>query len=1579
MIEDDIATKTQTPIPTFPSMPPNLAYISPKLQHDISIFYPPTLHKSYNSARFVEEELATTQVRFSCSNRLSPFKPPKFVFLQPKNEPPWKPAGYKIMSLEDKARFEARSIDTYMARLVFKARSIDLCNRPTVEEFVNNLIFHNCCTFALEVSCIFLGKYNILAVCQIVHRASGLSFLTAVFLISGLQVLKTLSHSDLGYKPLPISFLGSGLGKENGVNILKSIDEGSFQMGTFRETLAEGEEGALHLGVDEPLAQDLALNVDNVFQTDECDAFDSDVDEAPTAQTMFMANLSFADPVYDEAGPSYDSNILSKVHDHDNYQDVVCELHEVHEMHDNVQPNCVVDSNAKYTSDSNMISYVQNFIKMFIGTVRFRNDHFGAIMCYEDYVIGDSVIFRKHSCYVRDTYGVELIQGSRGSNLYTISIEDMLKSSPIYLLSKASRNKSWLWHRRLNHLNFGTINDLVIKDLVRGLPRLKFEKDHLCSACQLGKSKKHTHQPKAENTNLKVLNTLHMDLCRPMRVQTINGKKYILVIINDYSSVGIFTKKSVSRTPKQNDVVERRNRILMKAARIMLIFSKALMFLWAEAVATGVAHGSTINEDNPFAPVDNDLFVNVFSPEPSSEASLSGDIDVKTAFQNNELKEEVYISRPEGFVDPDHLTHVYCLKKAMYGLKHAPRAWYDTLSWFLNNNFSKGDVDPTIFTQKIGKHILLVQIYVDDIIFSSTGPKACDIFSNEMSFKFQISMMGQMSFFLGLQVSQNPKGIFINQSEFALEILKKFGMDSCDDVDTPMVDRLNLDEDPLGILVDQTRFRIMVGSLIYLTASRPDLVFDVCMCARLKKAWLNCTSCRRIIKLRTYSPRHYQGSDKNAPALSPIRSDDQILSFDAWVPIEITPINQDYQFVSPLSGDAIMDIVNELVYTESQPHVGGVSIRELVEEATRPLLVVEGKDKAMATKEQAAHSLLALYTQDKQGGDIEILQINEDQGKDVDNQLNLEEKTVELDQGQAGSDSGKTPESRPQPEHEFMEEDLARPDLGVSRVALARPNPEPTHKEFMDNVYPNVHDSLKLPVDEHVIFEEPLSLSRTLSLMKNLDDAYTFVDQFLYDKSTKDKPVPTTTQAPIFTATTTTTTITLPLPPPPLQQSTSDNELAACVAALELKLAAFEQKSKTLDNITQNLGSRVFTLELQDLPHKINQTVNTVFKEASSSYKLIPEHVALYEVLEASMDRENRDEFFTEKDMSRKRRSDDQDPPSPLPESYPSKKRRQDLGISGSFRQKSASHSEQPKEEVPMPDTADISDSKDTAYAHLPKIKPRPEWLKPISEEDIPKTLEPDWSDPPNALPEPENNWENALADSFKDLVKNKLVRKTGDMGSFITWFCNRFGKKKLIKSDLEGPAFKVAKAFHRNSISLKFQMEEYHRMLKDQVDLVNPKGHRRSALSISNLKAAHNLDFGLKELVPSLWNESERMYDISVAYGISLWLFKRKNSTSLDTVPPRIAVMSDHTYGFPVSSVSRLMKDTGSVSTSSSRSAQSFIWDDRVHLFNAVNMWIRNIIIRKCVEDLQLGIESYQTKLNLTQPDWDAFDFLFK
>ncbi|GJT80592.1 retrovirus-related pol polyprotein from transposon TNT 1-94 [Tanacetum coccineum] len=181
-------------------------------------------------------------------------------------------------------------------------------------------------------------------------------------------------------------------------------------------------------------------------------------------------------------------------------------------------------------------SPVRNFVKKFIGTVRFGNDHFSAIMGYGDYVIGDSVISR---VYYVEGLGYNLFSvGQFCDSDLEVAFKKhtyMMRPSPIFLLSKASKNKSWLWHRRLNHLNFGTLNDLARKDLVRGLPRLKFEKDHLCSVCQFGKSKKATHKPKTINTIMEVLHTLHMDLYGPLRVQSINEKKYILVIVDDYS------------------------------------------------------------------------------------------------------------------------------------------------------------------------------------------------------------------------------------------------------------------------------------------------------------------------------------------------------------------------------------------------------------------------------------------------------------------------------------------------------------------------------------------------------------------------------------------------------------------------------------------------------------------------------------------------------------------------------------------------------------------------------------------------------------------------------------------------------------------------------------------------------------------------------------------------------------------------------------------------------------------------------------------------------------------------------------
>nr|GFA81275.1 hypothetical protein [Tanacetum cinerariifolium] len=399
------------------------------------------------------------------------------------------------------------------------------------------------------------------------------------------------------------------------------------------------------------------------------------------------------------------------------------------------------------------------------------------------------------------------------------------------------------------------------------------------------------------------------------------------------------------------------------------------------------------------------------------------------------------------------------------------------------------------------------------------------------------------------------------------------------------------------------------------------------------------------------------------------------------------------------------------------------------QEATQPLPVVEGKGKTIAIEEQDAHSMLALHTPKRRSTTNQFIlqrwspateeastgpstQPQDDASTNIvhespsstnaetDNQVNLEEKTAELDQGQVRSDPGKTPESRPQPEQEFIKEDQATPDPRVSRVVLVGPNPEPIHEEFMANVYPNVHGSLKLPADEHVILEEPLSSYGTLSSMKNLDDAYTFDDLFLNDKSTEDesgkhnmdsevvsmvtilihqvsslisslstpiidlsppKLVSSTTQPPIFTTTTMTT-------------ATTTFVKEAVHIALQAPLKdRFREPSEA--DMKEILHQRIFE---------------------SGSYKSLPEHVALYESLEASMDWANKDEFLAEKDMigkkkltlyesleasmdwankdeflaekdmSHKKCCGDQDPPPPPPDSDLSKKRIHDSGTSGS-------------------------------------------------------------------------------------------------------------------------------------------------------------------------------------------------------------------------------------------------------------------------------------------------------------------------
>nr|GEV50775.1 hypothetical protein [Tanacetum cinerariifolium] len=552
------------------------------------------------------------------------------------------------------------------------------------------------------------------------------------------------------------------------------------------------------------------------------------------------------------------------------------------------------------------------------------------------------VAFRQHTCFIFNLDGVDLLIGSRGNNLYTLSLQEMMASSPIYLLSKASKTKSWFWHRRLSHLNFGAINHLARQGLVRGLPKLKFEKDYLCSACATEKSTKKPHKSKSKDTNQKKLYLLHMDLCEPTSVESVNGKKYILTPYellhnklpdlsflyvfgalcypnNDSKNLGKLQPKAdigifigYAPTKKAFWIYNRRTRRIVETIHVE--FDELTVMASEQSKLTGLPSSTTVDQDAPspskshttpetqssvipqdaeednidmeVAHMGNDLLFGAPIPEVTFAQSSSTvsphqitykealtqscwieamqeklneferrenkarlvahgyrqeegidfeesfalvarleairiflayvahkkivvyQMDVKTAFLNGNLREEVYVSQPDGFVDQDNPNHVYKLTKALYGLEQAPREWYDMLlSFLIPQDFSKGLVDLTLFIRWNCNDLLLVQIYVNDIIFAAFTTELCDLFANLMCSKFKTSMMGKISFFLGLQISQSPRGIFINQSKYALESLKKYGFESCDLVDTLMVEKSKLDEDKEGKAIYPSHYR----------------------------------------------------------------------------------------------------------------------------------------------------------------------------------------------------------------------------------------------------------------------------------------------------------------------------------------------------------------------------------------------------------------------------------------------------------------------------------------------------------------------------------------------------------------------------------------------------------------------------------------------------------------------------------------------------------------------------------------------------------------------------------------------------
>nr|GEU78517.1 integrase, catalytic region, zinc finger, CCHC-type, peptidase aspartic, catalytic [Tanacetum cinerariifolium] len=475
------------------------------------------------------------------------------------------------------------------------------------------------------------------------------------------------------------------------------------------------------------------------------------------------------------------------------------------------------------------------------------------------------VAFHQHTCFIRNLKGVDLLYGSRGNNLYTLSLGDMMKSYLICLLSKASKTKSRLWHRRLSHLNFGAINYLARQGLVWGLPKLKFKKDHLCSACTMGKSKKKSHKPKSEDTNQEKLYLLHIDLCGPMRVESVNRKKYILVIVNDYSR---FTWVKCLRSKDE-------------APDFIIKFLKMIQ---VEAVATAcftqnrsiirLRHGKTPYEllhdklpELSYFHVFGALYYPTNDSENLGKLQPKADIDPEVIAPIVEVVALEYagsIGSPSSTtVDQDapspistrpqlHEQALFCYYDAFPTFVE-PKTYKDafTQSYWIEvmqeelNEFERLKVWELVPQPDKVMVITLKWIYkvkLDELggILKNKARLVARGYRQEEGIDFEesfapVTRLEAIRIFLAFVAHKN---IIVYQMDVKTVILngnlweEKYGFESCDPVDTPMVEKSKLDEDKEGKAVDPSQYHGMIGTLLYLTANRPDLQFPICMCAR---------------------------------------------------------------------------------------------------------------------------------------------------------------------------------------------------------------------------------------------------------------------------------------------------------------------------------------------------------------------------------------------------------------------------------------------------------------------------------------------------------------------------------------------------------------------------------------------------------------------------------------------------------------------------------------------------------------------------------------------------------------------------
>nr|GEY92425.1 hypothetical protein [Tanacetum cinerariifolium] len=595
------------------------------------------------------------------------------------------------------------------------------------------------------------------------------------------------------------------------------------------------------------------------------------------------------------------------------------------------QEGKIVDSNeSKSKSDcsNGYLKLLINFVWKFMGTVRFGNDHVAAILGFGDlqwgnilitkvyfieglghnlFLVGQfcdsdlEVAFRRDACFVKNLEGVDLLKRDRSTNLYTINLNEMASASPICLMARASSTKSWLWHQRLSYLNFDTINDLARNDLVAGLPKFKYHKEHLCPSCEQGKSKRASHPPKLVPNLRQRLHLLHMDSCGPMRIASIKGKRYVLVIVDDYSrytwvhflrskdeapevitkflkritvllqspviiirtdngtefknqmlkeyfdTVGISHQMSSVRTPQQNGVVERRNRTLVEAARTMLIFSRAPLFLWAEAIATACFTQNRSVIHRRFNKTPNELingrkpdisFLHVFGalcyPKNDREdiGKLGAKGDIGFFIGSKPGLQSMTSGNISSGLDLTYAPSTITTQQPSDGeLDLLFEAMYDD---YIGGQPNKSRLVVRGYRQEEGidfeeSFAPVARMEAIRIFLAYVAHKSFTVFQMDVKTEFLHGSLKEDVYVCQPEGTIDPT-LFIRRfqddilvSKYVLEILNKYGIESCDPVGTPMEMKDKLDLDQNGTSVDATKYRNMIGALMYLTSSRPDI------------------------------------------------------------------------------------------------------------------------------------------------------------------------------------------------------------------------------------------------------------------------------------------------------------------------------------------------------------------------------------------------------------------------------------------------------------------------------------------------------------------------------------------------------------------------------------------------------------------------------------------------------------------------------------------------------------------------------------------------------------------------------------